>query len=148
MSVSWRLCLSVISKSPNSLAFAVAFAGVHATSSTRDWSWGARLLFVQCTLTRITFSRYLILARSQKIYPLLHATQVIKNQGFSRVMHDPTDPRVRGLGEEGFKISRVESGRIKRCSQCHGSGQEIFQNSRVGSGQADPKPIRPARNDS
>ena len=48
--------------------------------------------------------------------------------------HDPT----RGSGQEGLKIPQVGSGRVKRCSKCHGSGRvgsTTFQISRVGPGR-------------
>ena len=50
---------------------------------------------------------------------------------------------------QGFEISWVESGRVRRCWESHGSGRvrTFFQISqgRVGSGY--PDPIRPARRD-
>ena len=53
------------------------------------------------------------------------------NQSFSRVVTRPA-----GRVRKYFKMSRVESGRIRGCSKYHGSGQECFEthgSGRVGS---------------
>ena len=56
------------------------------------------------------------------------------NQGFSVIMARPAH-RV-GPGQEIFKSSRFDLGRVRRCPEPHGagrggSGQEFFQVSRV-----------------
>ena len=58
--------------------------------------------------------------------------------------HDPT----RGSGEGAFQISRVASGRVKKCSKVHGSGRvglQGLQISPVGSGQVRSRFFRTSR---
>lgn len=48
--------------------------------------------------------------------------------------YDPT----RWPGQELFKISQTGSGRVNKCSNSHGSDQEVSEISLVGSGRVDP----------
>lgn len=63
-----------------------------------------------------------------------------KAGGFSRLMHDPKVAKSFGSGQEVFEISRVGSDR----SKSQGSGWVVSDlTGRVGSGR--PSPTRPAR---
>ena len=59
----------------------------------------------------------------------------------------------RGSGQQVSKLSRIESGRIWRCSKSHGSsrvesgGFQLQGSGRVGSGPRHPHSTRPARSD-